>query len=173
SFSISKPAPLTIRRPFQGTSCGASPPARPTPSSFPPDAAVHLRALDDAQPHPVYALVDGHRSVLPQWFPWPGKHSGNDRADGPCSSFYRELHVASPLLSFRDVAVPTNQGLCLGASRPGHEAGVTCSMHRDRKCRKVARTRFEGLSVADHFALRQRDDDVDVLSRGTVDQGRH
>src|SRR5882762_1601864 len=47
------------------------------------DVALHLRALDDAQPHSVYALVEGHRSVLPQWFPWSGKHSGKDRADGP------------------------------------------------------------------------------------------
>src|SRR5205809_700966 len=46
------------------------------------DVALHLRALDDAQAHPVYALVEGHRSVLPQWFPWPGTHSGNDKADG-------------------------------------------------------------------------------------------
>src|SRR2546430_5962005 len=46
------------------------------------DVALHLRALDDAQAHPVYALVEGHRSVLPQWFPWSGCHSGNDRADG-------------------------------------------------------------------------------------------
>src|SRR5207253_11473210 len=47
------------------------------------DVAEYLRALDDAQAHPVYALVEGHRSVLPQWFPWPGKHSGKDRADDP------------------------------------------------------------------------------------------
>src|SRR5216117_941681 len=46
------------------------------------DVALHLRALDDAQAHPVYALVEGHRSVLPQWFPWPGTHSGKDKADG-------------------------------------------------------------------------------------------
>src|SRR5437867_9541045 len=46
------------------------------------DVALHLRALDDAQAHPVYALVEGHRSVLPQWFPWSGCHSGKDRADG-------------------------------------------------------------------------------------------
>jgi len=26
-----------------------------------------LRALDDAQAHSVYALVEGHRFVLPQW----------------------------------------------------------------------------------------------------------
>jgi hypothetical protein len=31
------------------------------------DVAPRLRALDDAQPHSVYALVEGHR-----WFPWPG-----------------------------------------------------------------------------------------------------
>src|SRR5215831_15901743 len=46
------------------------------------DVAHRLRPLDDAQAHSVYALVQGHRSVLPQWFPWPGKHSGKDRADG-------------------------------------------------------------------------------------------
>src|SRR5439155_2213647 len=46
------------------------------------DVALHLRALDDAQAHPVYALVEGHRPVLPQWFPWPGTHYGKDKADG-------------------------------------------------------------------------------------------
>src|SRR4029453_17423406 len=47
------------------------------------DVAYRLRPLDDAQAHSVYALVEGHRSVLPQWFPCLGKHSGKDRADGP------------------------------------------------------------------------------------------
>src|SRR5216117_264443 len=47
------------------------------------DVALDLRALDDAQAHSVYALVEGHRFVLPQWFPWPDFHSGKDRTDGP------------------------------------------------------------------------------------------
>src|SRR4030095_3846520 len=47
------------------------------------DGAEHMRALDDAQSHSVYALVEGHRSVLPQWVPWPEFHSGKDRADDP------------------------------------------------------------------------------------------
>jgi hypothetical protein len=49
----------------------------------------------DAQPHSVYALVEGHRFVLPQWFPWPGKHSGKERTDGPlpCS---REVSNTMP-----------------------------------------------------------------------------
>src|SRR5437773_4974928 len=47
------------------------------------DVALYLRTLDDAQAHSVYALVEGHRFVLPQWFPWPDFHSGKDRTDGP------------------------------------------------------------------------------------------
>src|SRR5882724_7603241 len=47
------------------------------------DVALYVRALDDAQAHSVYALVEGHRSILPQWFPWPDFHSGKDRTDGP------------------------------------------------------------------------------------------
>src|SRR5207244_13025451 len=61
------------------------------------DVALHLRALDDAQAHPVYALVEGHRSVLPQWFPWPGTHSGKDRAERPSRSFTGSVNtITSP-----------------------------------------------------------------------------
>src|SRR5438046_118215 len=41
------------------------------------------RTTHDLQAHPLYALVEGHRSVLPKWFPCRDFHSGKDRADGP------------------------------------------------------------------------------------------
>ena len=45
--------------------------------------ADHLRPLNDVQPHSLYALVQGHRSILPKWSLAGGCHSGNDRPDGP------------------------------------------------------------------------------------------
>src|SRR5436309_573945 len=46
--------------------------------------ATLRRLLHDAQPQSVYLVVQGHRSVLPSWFPCQGLiHSGNDRPDGP------------------------------------------------------------------------------------------
>src|SRR5262245_12196941 len=41
------------------------------------------RATHDLQAHPLYALVEGHQSILPKWFPCRDFHSGKDRADGP------------------------------------------------------------------------------------------
>src|SRR4029453_13600956 len=53
-------------------------PGDPQLAAYRADIAEHLRALDDAQAHSVYALVEGHRSVLPQWVPWPEFPSGKD-----------------------------------------------------------------------------------------------
>ncbi len=47
------------------------------------DVAHVLGALHDAQPQSLYALVEGHHSLLPRWVPWPDVHSGEDRADDP------------------------------------------------------------------------------------------
>lgn len=41
------------------------------------------RATQYPKAHPLYALVEGYRSVLPKWCPWPGSHSGKDGVDGP------------------------------------------------------------------------------------------
>ena len=46
------------------------------------DAVQLLGAPHDAQPHREYALVEGHRFLLPQSFPWWGTDSGKDRTDG-------------------------------------------------------------------------------------------
>ena len=42
-----------------------------------------LCPLHDTQSHSLYALVQGHRSILPKWSLAGGCHSGNDRPDGP------------------------------------------------------------------------------------------
>src|SRR2546425_11693254 len=47
------------------------------------DVAECLRALHDPQAHSVYAVVEGHRAILPKWSLAGGCHSGNDRPDGP------------------------------------------------------------------------------------------
>ena len=41
------------------------------------------RTTNDLQPHPLYALVEGHRSSCPKVGSLVGFHSGTDGADGP------------------------------------------------------------------------------------------
>src|SRR5262249_30226655 len=45
------------------------------------DAVQFLGTPHDAQPHREYALVEGHRFLLPQSAPWRGTDSGKDRTD--------------------------------------------------------------------------------------------
>src|SRR5712691_693124 len=50
------------------------------------DIAQLVAAPYDTQPDSLYAVLQGHRSILPEWFPWQGCHSGKDRLDGPFAS---------------------------------------------------------------------------------------
>src|SRR5437773_3294678 len=85
------------------------------------DVALHLRALDDAQAHPVYALVEGHRSVLPQWFPWSGCHSGKDKADG---LLLRSREVSTLLRVRTQLGRPASRWFVARAIKPQPEVGL-------------------------------------------------
>lgn len=50
------------------------------------DVAELLRAAHDTQAHSEYALVQGHRSLLPIGVPCQGLHAGKDTADDPLLS---------------------------------------------------------------------------------------
>ena len=58
-------------------------PGDPNLSADLTDIADLFRPPHDAQAQPLYALVEGHHSLLSRWVPCRDVHSGEDRADGP------------------------------------------------------------------------------------------
>src|SRR5438876_2435931 len=128
-----RPGALPARmHPVRTIALPASPPAveqsarDPQLAAHRADVAHRLRALYRVQPQSVYAVVEGHRSILPKWFPCQGVvHSGNDRPGGP-------LFFASEVSTLLRVRTPDRKSTRLNSSHPSISYAVFCLKKKNK-----------------------------------------